>query len=33
MNITAVANIHSPKELPDVGKLIPSSFEALFSSD
>lgn len=33
MNITAVANIHSPKELPDVGKLIPISLEALFSSD
>lgn len=33
MNITAVADIHSPKELPDVGRLIPSSLEALFSSD
>jgi hypothetical protein len=32
MNITAVANIHRPKELPDVGRLTPS-LEALFSSD
>lgn len=33
MNITAVVNIHSPKELPDVGRLTPNSLEALFSSD
>lgn len=33
MKMTAVANIHSPKELPDVGKLMPISLEALFSSD
>lgn len=33
MNSMAVANIHSPRELPDVGRLIPSSLEALFSWD
>lgn len=33
MNMTAVANIHSPKELLDVGRLMLINLEALFSSD